>query len=106
MSKGIEVSDAAPKRIVLMLSKDPADEDRVLDVQTFIINGEDVIPIFSDVEAFKSQSKGSGFEDKGMEIDLEFYLGLLKGQEIFILNPGSENPQRFTASELTNWAKS
>lgn len=99
------MTDVAPERIVLMLSKEPADDARVLDVQTFIINGEDVVPIFSDAEAFKSQSKGSGFEDKGMEIDLQFYLGLLRGDEVFVLDPGSERPKRFTANELTNWAK-
>ena len=88
-----------------MLKRQPKDDDRIIDVQSFIMNGEDSIPIFSDIETFKVQAKGSGFEENGLEIKLDFYVNVLKGNEIFVLNPGGNNPKRFTADELRNWGK-
>ena len=92
-----------PEWIVLMLKRKVEGEDRVIDVQSFIINGEDVIPIFSDTETFKAQAEGSGFEENGLEIKLDFYLSLLNGDEIYVLNPGGLDPKRLTVGDLKNW---
>ena len=66
------------------------EEDRHITIQDFVRDGERFIPLFSDVERFKAEATGSGFEDKGLEIGRNFLRDLLNGDELLILNPASE----------------
>ncbi len=47
--------------VVIIASWD-GDDAEFITIQDFIINGEKVIPIFSDEAAFERQTRGSGFE--------------------------------------------
>ena len=85
---------------VVIIAKTGSPKSHDLTIQDFVINGEHVIPIFPDVEAFRSQAAGSGFEDQAMGIKTKFLLELIRGDEIFMLNPGGPNPRRLTAAEL------
>lgn len=69
-------------------------------LQNFIINGESVYPIFSDEAAFKRQIVGSGFEMQGLNIKVHFLLSFLRGDEVFLLNPGDAEPVRLTTADL------
>ena len=73
----------------------PNDSDHMA-IQDFYINDEKVIPIFSDEPAFKAQSENSEFADQGIEIKVEMLCSILQGDEILVLNPGSEQPTRLT----------
>ena len=69
-------------------------------IQDFVINGENVIPIFPDMAAFREQNAGSKFIDQAVEIHLPLLIGLLHGNEILILNPGGPHPRRLTVDDL------
>jgi hypothetical protein len=71
-------------------------------LQDFIINGEKVIPIFSDEVAFERQALGSGFEKQGIIIKVHFLLSFLRGDELFILNPGDPEPLKLTTADFAH----
>lgn len=73
---------------------------KTLNVQDFMRNGKSFIPIFSDQQHFKSETKGSGYEQKGVSIDANMMASLLKGHETLVLNPGSKSPLDIPAKEL------
>jgi SseB protein N-terminal domain len=75
-------------------------ESQAITLQDFVLNGESFIPIFSDEDTFKVETKGSEFATSGVAIDRQFLLSLLRGDELLILNPGSENPMRLRAEDL------
>lgn len=75
-------------------------ESQVIKIQDFVRNGQLFIPVFSDVEHFKAEIKGSGFEDKGVSIDANLFASMLNGFELIILNPGSNMPIEIHAKEL------
>ncbi len=66
----------------------------------FIINGNRSIRYFPDEAAFKRQIVGSGFEMQGLNIKVHFLLSFLRGDEVFLLNPGDAEPVRLTTSDL------
>ena len=73
---------------------------REIQIQYFIQNGELFMPIFSDDAHFKAEIAGSGFEDQGVRIRKDFFRELLNGDELLILNPGSDSPQRLRKEDL------
>lgn len=75
------------------------DEDTIT-FADFIIDGERVIPLFSDRAAFDRQTQGSGFEKQGLLLKVHFLLSLLRGNELLILNPGDPGPMRLTKADL------
>jgi hypothetical protein len=85
----------------LLVISDISDPDATtLTLQNFNIAGELVIPFFLDGDEFKRQIQGSGFEEQGVWIKTDFLTGLLSGSEVFVLNPGDDNSQRFFGSDL------
>ena len=75
-------------------------KSKVISVQDFIKNGKSYIPIFSDEAHFETETKGSGYETKGVSIDAHLMGSLLRGDETLILNPTSKQPIEFTASQF------
>ena len=69
-------------------------------VQDFIRDGKSFIPFFSDESHFRSETKGSGFETKGLSMDTHLFAASLRGDERLVLNPGSATPVEMPASEL------
>jgi hypothetical protein len=66
-------------------------ESDIITIQDFIVGGRSMISIFSDQERFREETRGSGFEAEGVEIDRAFLASLLSGKEFLVLNPGSIN---------------
>jgi hypothetical protein len=73
---------------------------KTITLQNFTQGDESFIPIFSDENHFREETKGSGFEDQGIGIERDFFISLLRGDELLILNPGSSNPTRLRKSDL------
>lgn len=72
-----------------------------LKIQDFMrSDGQSFIPIFSDEQRFKQAVVGSGFEEKGVSMDGNLFAFLLKGDELLLLNPGSDMPIELRASDL------
>ena len=76
------------------------DQSTSLRLQDFASGGEAFIPIFSDEAQFKQQIRGSGFEDKGIAINRNLLVSLLRGDELLVLNPGGPNPVRMRKADL------
>jgi hypothetical protein len=77
-------------------------DDDTITFADFIIDGERVIPLFSDRAAFDRQTQGSGFEKQGLLLKVHFLLSMLRGDELFILNPGDPEPLRLTTADLAH----
>jgi hypothetical protein len=84
--------------VVLGRWKDVADNQLVL--QDFVRDGESFIPIFSDDEHFREETRGSQFEKMGLAIQCELFLAMLRGDEVLILNPGSTAPLRLRKADF------
>ena len=93
-------SELATASEVLVISDLSDPKSTTLTLQDFDIAGEMVLPFFLDDDEFKRQISGSGFEDKGVWIKVHVLADLIRGDEIFLLNPGSANPQRFLGTDL------
>jgi len=84
--------DAAFSQIgtrVVVIARAPNPNGNIIAFQDFVVEGEKVIPIFSDAAHFKAEAAGSGFEHEGMEIDLKLLVSILRGYELLVLNPAS-----------------
>jgi len=75
-------------------------QSKSLRIQDFVRNGRPFIPVFSDEAHFKAETKGSGFESKGISIDGNLFASLLKGDELIVLNPGSRTPVELSAEKM------
>ena len=84
---------------LVVISHWPSEEGNTLVLQDFVANGESFIPIFSDEEHFRKETRGSDFEAQGVSIDRHLLLSLLTGTELLILNPGSTN-ERLRKADL------
>jgi hypothetical protein len=69
-------------------------------IQDFIRNGRSFIPVFSDETHFRAETRGSGFEARGISIDGNLLASILKGDELISLNPGSSTPVDLNAKDL------
>jgi hypothetical protein len=69
-------------------------------VQDFIQGGESFIPLFSNKAHFFAGTQGSGFEHEGVSIKCDLFLSMLKGDELLILNPGSQNPLKLRKADF------
>jgi len=90
---------AVGNRLVIIATW-PNAKSHVITFQDFVVNGEDFIAIWSDEQHFRAENKGSEFETKGVSIDTKFFVSLLKGSELLVLNPGSEHPVRLRKADL------
>ncbi|SRR5258706_6429551 len=86
------MSDAAldliGEKLVIVARWLNCDGDTIM-IQDFTASGESFIPLFSDTTRFKAEAAGSGFENEGVEIDLELLVSILRGDELLVLYPAS-----------------
>mgnify|MGYP000916291387 FL=1 len=99
-SKKPEMLQALVKGHVVIIATWTSGASRSIKVQDFMRDGKSFIPIFSDQQHFKDETKGSGFESKGVSIDANMLASIIKGDETFVLNPGSKTPVDILAKEL------
>jgi len=92
-------SELAKGKLVIIASWD-SPESHTMTVQDFVRDGVTFIPLFSDLTHFREETKNSGFESRGCEIDRQLMLSILKGNERFVLNPGSKAVQLSPADFL------
>ena len=102
--KSVTEQASLGQKVVIIARVGPP-ESRDIAIQDFTINGEKVIPIFSDEAAFKQQTQGSKLRDQGIEIDVGLLLSMLHGDEILMLNPGGPSPRRLTVNDLRSMTK-
>ena len=94
------MADEVRQPSVIIIARLGPPQSHDITIQDFKINGESVIPIFPDMDAFRQNNVSSPFSDQAIEIKLELLLDLLKGDEILMLNPGCPNPRRLTVNDL------
>lgn len=99
-SKKPELLQALIKGHVVIIATWASGKSKTINVQDFMRNGKSFIPIFSDQQHFKDETRGSGFEGKGVSIDANMLSSILKGNETLVLNPGSKSPVDIHVKEL------
>ena len=78
-------------------------DSKEMAIQDFVRNGRSFIPIFSDEKHFTEETRGSGFEKKGISVDANLLAFIMKGTEMLVLNPGSKTPIELQASEIKQY---
>lgn len=99
-SKKAELLQALVKGHVVIIATWTSGASKKINIQDFMRNGKSFIPIFSDQQHFKDETRGSGHEGKGVSIDGNMLASLFKGDETLVLNPGSKSPLDIQAKEL------
>ncbi len=99
-SKKSELLQVLVKGHVVIIATWTSGASKKINIQDFMRNGKSFIPIFSDQQHFKDETRGSGFDGKGVSIDANMLASLLKGDETLVLNPGSKWPLDLQAKEL------
>jgi len=82
---------ALPDKVVIVARWDD-EQSHNITIQDFIRDGKPFLPVFTDDAEFRTQIKGSGFEDQGVEINTDMFLSVMRGGEQLIVNPGGEAP--------------
>jgi len=77
---------------VFIVARWDDEQSHSITIQDFIRDGRPFLPVFTDEAAFKTQIKGSGFEDQGVEINTDLFLSIMRGGEQLVVNPGGDAP--------------
>ena len=107
-----KVSNQREQEIILLFSgtenihsllwwDDP--KSNIINARSFIINGNDSIPIFSSEAEAKQQIAGSGYEKDLVSVKPSLLAGILQKMEYAILNPGGKNPVQFKTCILVGF---
>lgn len=99
-SKQPELSQTMIKGHVVIIATWTSGASKKINIQDFVRKGQSFIPVFSDQQHFKDETRGSGFEGKGVSIDANLFASLLKGNQRLVLNPGSKSPVDIQAKAL------
>jgi hypothetical protein len=99
-SKQPELLKTMIKGHVVIIATWTSGASKKINIQDFVRKGQSFIPVFSDQQHFKDETRGSGFEGKGISIDANLFASLLKGDELLVLNPGSKTPVDIQAKAL------
>jgi hypothetical protein len=91
-SKKAELMQSMVKGHVFIIATWTSGASKKINIQDFVRNGKSFIPVFSDQQHFKDETRGSGFDSKGISIDGNLFASLLKGDELLVMNPGSKSP--------------
>ena len=94
------VRDRVPEAPIALLAKEPAMEDRSLTLQDYRVDGEPVIPLFSSEAALRESTHGGDLGRPAVAIDRGLLVSLLRGDEVFLLDPRLPSELRFTALEF------
>lgn len=95
-----ETEGPSDDRSVVVIGEIGNDLSHKLFLQDFVSEDGNFVPIFSDVGRFLEQTTGTGLERRGLIIRKDLLAEVLRGDEILILDPGSDNPQRITKADL------
>ena len=87
-----------PDRLIV-IARWENDSSQTITLQNFTAESEVFIPVFSDEERFHTEAAGSGYEHEGVSIETDVLRQMLRGDELLILNPGSER-RRMHKSDL------
>jgi SseB protein N-terminal domain len=99
-AKHAELMQTMIKGHVVIIATWTSGKSKKINIQDFVRNGKSFIPVFSDQQHFKDETRGSGFEAKGISIDGNLFASLLNGDELLVLNPGSKSPVDIQAKAL------
>ncbi|TAG47197.1 MAG: SseB family protein [Betaproteobacteria bacterium] len=99
-TKKTELMQSMVKGHVFIIATWTSGASKKINIQDFVRNGKSFIPVFSDQQHFKDETRGSGFDSKGISIDGNLFASLLKGNELLVLNPGSKTPVEIDAKAL------
>lgn len=91
--------ERVPSKPIVVLRQEPDLGGSVIDIQSFVVDGESVIPLFSSL-ACLTASFGGTPRWPPYGIALTYLLKKLRGDEIFLLNPRLPSELRFSAAEL------
>jgi hypothetical protein len=89
-----------PEKPIVLLAKEPAMDDRSLTIQNYWVDGELVIPLFSSETALSESTEGTDLGRPAMAIARAFLASVLRGDEVFLLDPRLASELRFTALEF------
>ena len=78
---------------VIVIASWHDEQSHSITIQDFIRDNESFIPVFTSEERFKSQIKGSSFEDNGVFMNSDLLLSMMRGGEHLIVDPGGDAPQ-------------
>ncbi|MEI7836401.1 MAG: SseB family protein [Planctomycetota bacterium] len=95
----------AQGHVVIIASWSSPDSNQIAIQNFFKKNGTSFIPLFSDETHFRSETSGSGFEDKAVSVECNLLMSILNGEETLILNPGSRTPVEFRKSDFEPYVK-
>ena len=99
-SKQPELLQTMIKGHVVIIATWTSGASKKINIQDFVRKGQSFIPVFSDQQHFKDETRGSGFEGKGVSIDANLFASLLRGDELLVFNPGSKSPVDIQARAL------
>jgi hypothetical protein len=94
------VRERVPEPPIVLLAQEPVPDDRALVLQNYRIDGELVIPLFSSEAALRESTQGADLNCPAVAIDRALLGSLLRGDEVFLLDPRLESELRFTAPEF------
>ena len=89
-----------PERPIIVLSKPPDVNANALDIQDYTVGGETIIPLFSSPEAMRASTRGADLGRPLFEIDRALLASIVKGHEVFLLDPQTDGQLRFSANDL------
>ena len=94
------VRGRTPEMPIVLLVKEPAMDDRSLAIQNYRVDGELVIPLFSSEVALWESTQGADLGCSVVAIDRGLLASMLRGDEVFLLDPRLKSELRFTALEF------
>ena len=94
------IRELVPERPVIVLKRRPDLAGHILDVQTYLMDGEDVMPIFSSAKALRESLAGEDLARPFYEIERSLLVKCLRGEHIVLVDPRLPTQFRFTTSEL------
>jgi len=107
MQQGVPTSNVVlllqerlPEMPIIVLSKPLDPDSNILDVQDYVIGGETVIPLFSSKDSLTTSLHGADLGRPTVQIARALLAQVAKGNEVYLLDPQTENQLRFTAGDL------
>jgi hypothetical protein len=94
-----QLRERLSEKPLIVLCREPNPNQNLLDVQDYVINAENVIPIFSSHAALKQSLRGGDLGRPVYAISRSLLAQVLKGDEVLLLDPTLPSQMRFTAAQ-------
>jgi hypothetical protein len=94
-----QIRERVPEMPIIVLVKQPDLSSHVLDVQDYVVDGESVVPMFSSRATLTQSLAGADLGRPTFAIARPLLGQMLKGNEVFLLDPRLPAQLRFTAAE-------